>query len=155
MESKSSRREFCANAITFVTVASLIEGCGGGSGNPGNPGGENVPQLSRISGTTAGNTVTVNIDGSSPLASTGNAALVEAGGNSFLVSRTGQDTFTALTAVCTHEGCTVEGFRNSQYVCPCHGSTYSTSGSVVKGPASQSLRQFPSTFSGGVLSFNA
>ena len=151
MESKSSRREFCANAITFVTVASLIEGCGGGSGNPGNPGGENVPQLSRISGTTSGNTVTVNIDGSSPLASTGSAALVEAGGNSFLVSRTGQDSFSALTAVCTHEQCIVTGFQSGTYQCPCHGSQYGTGGNVVRGPATRSLRTFGTQFTNNVL----
>jgi len=33
--SSTTRRDFCAHAITFVTVASLIEGCGGGGGNPG------------------------------------------------------------------------------------------------------------------------
>src|SRR4029450_13385668 len=55
---KTSRREFCAHAITFAAVASLIEGCGGGS--PTSPsGGGNVPQLSTVSGTASGE----NVDG--------------------------------------------------------------------------------------------
>src|SRR5689334_21757568 len=48
---KTSRREFCAHAITFATVASLIEGCGGGSPTSPGGGGGNVPQLSTVSGT--------------------------------------------------------------------------------------------------------
>jgi hypothetical protein len=43
---------------------------------------------------------------------------------SFLVARTGTDTFTALTAICTHQQCTVTGFADNRYVCPCHGSQY-------------------------------
>jgi cytochrome b6-f complex iron-sulfur subunit len=53
----------------------------------------------------------------------------------------------ALTAVCTHEQCTVTGFQNSQYVCPCHGSQYSTSGAVTMGPATRALQQFSTQFS--------
>ena len=149
---KTTRREFCAQAISFVTVASLIEGCGGG-GNPGGPsgGGSNVPQLTQISGTATGNTITVNIDGASPLASVGSAALVQSGQNSFLVARTGQDTFNAFTAVCTHEQCIVTGFQSGTFVCPCHGSQYNTSGAVVQGPAPQRLRQFNTQFTNSVL----
>ena len=44
-------------------------------------------------------------------------------------------TFTAIDAVCTHEGCTVNGANGATYVCPCHGSRYDRSGQVVAGPA--------------------
>ncbi len=53
----------------------------------------------------------------------------------YLVARIAQSAFTAVTAVCTHEGCAVTGFTNSLYICPCHGSEFSTSGAVVQGPA--------------------
>jgi Rieske Fe-S protein len=59
----------------------------------------------------------------------------------------------SVSTTCTHEGCTVTGFDNPQFVCPCHGSRYTTSGSVANGPASQPLRQFASQVAAGVLSF--
>jgi cytochrome b6-f complex iron-sulfur subunit len=93
----------------------------------------------------------VNIDAASPLNTVGGAALLRVSGGSFLVSRTAQDTFVALTATCTHEACEVTGFQNQRYVCPCHGSEYSTSGSVTKGPAPLALRQFATRFANNVL----
>src|SRR5688572_5238391 len=106
---KTSRRDFCAHAISLVTVSTLIQGCGGGGSptSPGGGGGGNVPSLPTINGNAAGNSVTITVDGSSPLAAAGSAALVTAGGNSYLVTRTGQDSFNAFTAICTHEQCTV------------------------------------------------
>jgi Rieske Fe-S protein len=148
--SKTSRREFCAHAISFVTVASLIEGCG--SKSPTGPGGDpSIPALATIAGAAAGSTITVsNVSGSS-LANVGSAALVQGGGNSILVTRTGQDSFTALTAICTHEQCIVTGFQSGVFVCPCHGSRYSTSGQVQQGPATRALRQFTTQFTNNVL----
>jgi len=94
------------------------------------------------------------IDASSPLATVGGAATVTASTGTYLVARTAQSAFTAVTAVCTHEVCAVSGFANSLYVCPCHGSEFSTSGAVVQGPASSPLRQFPATFAGNVVTIS-
>jgi cytochrome b6-f complex iron-sulfur subunit len=151
-----TRRAFCAHACqaaSLVALGSLLPGCGGGS--PTSASGGTAPALTSVTGTSSGGRVSLTVDSSSPLNTVGGAALIRVTGNSYLASRTGTDTFTVLTAVCTHEGCTVEGFRNSQYVCPCHGSTYTTSGTVVTGPATRALTQFSSTFANGVLSFNA
>lgn len=150
---KTTRREFCAQAISIVTVASLVEGCGGGGGgNPGGPsGGGNVPQLTTINATLAGNTVTINNVSGTALANQGSAALVQAGSNSILVARLGGDSFNANTAICTHEQCTVTGFQSGTYHCPCHGSQYNTSGAVVQGPATRPLRQFTTQFTNNVL----
>jgi Rieske Fe-S protein len=103
-----------------------------------------------ITGTVSGGAVTVTIDASSPLASTGSAALVNTSSGNFLVSRAG-DQFTALTATCTHEGCVVSNFQSGTYECPCHGSQYSTNGSVTRGPATRSLAQFQTSFANNVL----
>lgn len=149
---KTSRRDFCAHAISLVTVASLIEGCGG-KGNPAGPGGGggSVPQLSTIAGTAAGSTVTVNNVSGTPLANVGSAALVQAGGNSFLVTQTGQGSFKAFTAVCPHEQNIITGFQSNNFVCPAHGSQFNTSGAVVVGPATRGLREFTTTFTNNVL----
>jgi Rieske Fe-S protein len=150
--SKTSRRQFCAHAISFVTVASLVEGCGSKSPtSPGGGGGGNVPAAPTIAGTAAGSTITVSNISASALANVGSAALVQAGGNSVLVTHTGSDSFTAVTAICTHEQCIVTGFESGSFVCPCHGSRYSTSGQVQQGPATRALRQFTTQFTNNVL----
>ena len=48
------------------------------------------------------------------------------------------NTFRALSAVCTHLGCTV-GRADEGYHCPCHGSFFSEEGTNVAGPAPRPL----------------
>jgi cytochrome b6-f complex iron-sulfur subunit len=147
-----TRREFCVHtcqAASLVAIGSVFQGCD--ESNPAGP--SPVPTLPVASSTTANNAIMVNVDSSSPLAAVGGAALVQStlSPGTFLVSRTAQDSFTALTAICTHEQCVVTGFENQRYLCPCHGSQYSTTGQVVNGPALIALRQFPTQFANNVL----
>jgi nitrite reductase/ring-hydroxylating ferredoxin subunit len=145
----STRREFCARtcgAISFAALGSLLPACGGSPTSP-----SSAPALPTLSPAVVNSTITLAIDSSSPLAAVGGAALVQTSAGNFLVGHTAQDAFTALTAVCTHEACTVSGFQNQTYVCPCHGSQYSLSGAVVQGPAPTALRQFATRFASNVL----
>ena len=144
------RREFCVHAcqaVSLATVGSILSGCGG---SPRSPSGS-APALPTIGATVASGAIALTINASSPLSSVGGAALVQSSSGNFLVARTAQDAFTALTAVCTHEACTVTGFQNQAYVCPCHGSRYSTSDTVLQGPAPASLHQFSTRFANNVL----
>jgi cytochrome b6-f complex iron-sulfur subunit len=136
-----TRRTFCVQAYGAVSLAalgSMFTDCGGSPTSP-----SSAPSLPTINATIANGVVSITIDSASALASVGGAALVQASSSMFLVARTGQSTFSALTAICTHEGCTVSGFENQTYVCRCHGSRYSTSGTVLNGPAPSPLRSFP------------
>jgi len=138
--------------VSFVAIASLLENCGGSpTSSRGGGGGSNLPSLPVLNGISAGNAVTLTVDAGSPLATVGNAALVQATAGNFLVARTAQDTFSALTAVCTHEGCVITNYQSSTYGCPCHGSEFSTAGAVKQGPASSPLRQFSTQFANNVL----
>jgi cytochrome b6-f complex iron-sulfur subunit len=97
----------------------------------------------------------VTVDASSVLATPGAVALVQSSVGSVLVARTGADTFTALSDVCTHEGCAITGHSGSIFVCLCHGAEFDSSGSVVGGPARTALRQYTTDFAGGVLTIRS
>lgn len=46
--------------------------------------------------------------------------------------------FKAFTAICTHQGCTVNAVTAGKIVCPCHGSEFSIKdGANLIGPAGQ------------------
>jgi Rieske Fe-S protein len=48
--------------------------------------------------------------------------------------------FKAFSAICTHQGCTVEDVSSDGITCPCHGSTFDiATGAVTKGPATKAL----------------
>jgi cytochrome b6-f complex iron-sulfur subunit len=143
------RRQFCTHAcqaLSVTTLASLVEACGGSPTAP-----SNTSTIPSVAGSQNGRQLTVTVDASSPLATVGGAGFVQTSAGVFLLFRASQDTFNALTAVCTHEGCSVTGIANQTFVCPCHGSQFSASGSVVKGPASRALQSFPSTFANNVV----
>jgi len=151
-----TRREFCTGACRILTVATagslagaVLTGCGGGS--PTSPGGGSTSSLPVVSGSLANGVVTVPIGDSSPLGSSGSMALVQASGTALLVARTGPDSFTALSAICTHQTCTITDFSNQLFVCPCHGSEFDTNGHVVRGPAAVALRTYPTQFANGSL----
>ena len=151
-EESLSRRTFCLHACqaaSCLALGSLAQACGGGGSSP-----SNVPQLSVVNGSVSGNTVVVQIDSSSPLAAVGGAAMVRSSGGAFLVARTGSDSFSALTTVCTHETCTITGFDSANYVCPCHGSKFTPTGRVVNGPANAPLRSFATVFANNVLTIS-
>jgi len=154
LQTGRTRREFCAQACRLASVAAggaLIAACGGSptsSVDAGTP-------LPSLTATRTNGVLTLTIDASSALASVGGMALVNSPSGSFLVGRTSQDACTVLTAICTHDGCTVSGMENGIYVCPCHGSEFDPAGRVVRGPASAPLKTYSSQLSNGVLTISA
>jgi cytochrome b6-f complex iron-sulfur subunit len=98
---------------------------------------------------TTGSTLNVDLSLSqnSALNSAGSSMIVQ----NILIINTGQK-IVALSSICTHQGCTVVyNAANGDIECPCHGSVFSTSGSVLIGPAFTALRSYPVTKSGTVL----
>ena len=59
--------------------------------------------------------------------------------------------YRAISAVCTHLGCTVGEGEAGGYHCPCHGSRFSETGSNDAGPAPRPLPWHPLTLTGGAL----
>lgn len=48
----------------------------------------------------------------------------------------------AITAICTHRGCTVHLEGDAGFGCPCHDSEYDLQGTVTQGPAERPLKHF-------------
>jgi len=46
----------------------------------------------------------------------------------------------AVTAICTHKGCSVYAQGDEGFHCPCHDSEYDRAGHVTQGPAQRALR---------------
>jgi len=151
--STPTRRQFCACCTKAAGLMALgaAAGCGGSPTGPSS----NAQSLPSVSGTVSGRTVSVSIGAGSPLASTGGMATTSTSIGTFLLTRTDATSVKVLTATCTHEGCTVDRFSGSQFVCPCHGSEFTTAGAVAKGPANRSLQSFSSQVNGDVATFTA
>ncbi|GEM_PF-4748067 len=74
-----------------------------------------------------------------------------------VVIRLSPDRASALSRICTHQGCDLDPNDNGSIVgdrlrCGCHGSEFNTgNGDVLKGPAQVGLRSYPVEIRGNVL----
>ena len=101
-------------------------------------------------GTGGNDKLEINLD------DTANASLNEAGAykifSGIIVVNTDGENFIALSSICTHQGCGVEYVSSeNNFLCDCHDSLFSTSGSVLRGPATQPLKQYQVSRTGNVL----
>ncbi len=153
-KSNITRRNFIENSIKGIGAAvassaliSIVNSCGGYNSNPTSP---------QNSG---GSSVTLDISTSqySALQNVGGTAAT--GANSLdpqglLLYRESQSAIKAYSRQCTHQQCTVGAFQNGISTCPCHGSQYNTSGSVVTGPAPSPLRSYITKLDGNMLTIS-
>ena len=87
------------------------------------------------------------------LLTAGGSRVVQVTGDKILVVRTtAADSFTTLSGVCTHAGCTVKYVTAStSLACPCHGSKFTIAGDVTNGPATRTLRVFANAFDAATM----
>lgn len=68
------------------------------------------------------------------------------------ITKNTQGQLQVLTSVCPHLGCTVPWNKErSQFVCPCHGGTFTMDGSRVSGPSLRGMDTLPTSVEGGQL----
>lgn len=62
-----------------------------------------------------------------------------------ILTRTDTDTFVAVSSQCTHSGCIVNTFSDTDgsLLCTCHGSRFTAQGAVISGPAGFDLTGYP------------
>jgi len=62
----------------------------------------------------------------------------------FYLARLEDGGFLALSHKCTHLGCTVPWVeKEKKFACPCHGSSFDITGSVISAPAPRALDMHP------------
>jgi cytochrome b6-f complex iron-sulfur subunit len=96
-----------------------------------------------------GSSITIDLSTAdySALNTSGGSKIVQ----TLLVVNTGTS-FIAVSSVCTHAGCTVGYVSTAGNIqCPCHGSIFSTTGSVTNGPATSALTSYPVNKNGNIL----
>jgi Rieske Fe-S protein len=87
------------------------------------------------------------------LANVGGALLFDTNNDTIMVIRTSQTTVVALSAICTHSGCSMNYLAAQQLLdCPCHGSQFDLRGSVTRGPARSSLHVYTASLANNTIS---
>src|SRR5438105_3921771 len=109
------RRAFLARGgMAVVGAAALVAGCGDGQFGP------------EPLGTTTG-TVKFKVATLPGLANTGQLVKIPPQLGLIAVKRTGTSTFSAVSTVCTHQGCETS-VAGSGLECPCHLAAYDSDG---------------------------
>jgi Rieske Fe-S protein len=79
----------------------------------------------------------------------GQAISASVDGQPVLVSRPTSTTVACFSAICTHQGCTVQP-QGAKAVCPCHGSVFNAlTGKVLQSPAPSPLPKVAVTVKNG------
>lgn len=123
-------------AVTGAAASAVaLAACGTDSGSSSGPaGGAGETMAPAPSGTAVGTLGEVEV---------GKCKSVTVGGQPAILARPTGTTAACFSAICTHQGCTVNP-DGSQLKCPCHGSVYNAlTGAVVKGPAEAPLPSIP------------
>lgn len=166
MENISRERFIWLGTALGVGAASAsLVACGGGSGGSsgssgggGSQGGESGGSGGGKSGGSGASSSSSGGDakaggaaiaGESEVAPGSAVAFKDSGSPAVLVHLKNGD-FVAYSAVCTHQGCTVE-YQGGQLACPCHGSVFDPAkgAEVVTGPAPSPLPEIPVKLEGG------
>ena len=70
----------------------------------------------------------------------------------FYLARLENGGFLALSRTCTHLGCTVPWVeKEMKFACPCHGSTFDITGSVIDAPAPRALNIYPISIENNII----
>jgi menaquinol-cytochrome c reductase iron-sulfur subunit len=68
------------------------------------------------------------------------------------ITKDQQNQLSVLTSICPHLGCTVPWNKEKkQFICPCHGGTFSADGSRVSGPSQRGMDTLETSVQDGQL----
>jgi cytochrome b6-f complex iron-sulfur subunit len=70
----------------------------------------------------------------------------------FYLARLEDGGFLALSRTCTHLGCSVPWMeKEMKFACPCHGSAFDITGSVIEAPAPRALDIYPIAIENNII----
>lgn len=94
--------------------------------------------------------VTITLSAGSPLTKVGGSAYVDSSAGKLIVIRSGESTFAAFSAICTHKrGLLGYDHAKKEFECPKHGSIFdAATGSVKSGPAETAIAGYPAASDG-------
>ncbi len=89
--------------------------------------------------------VVLKLDEASPLSKVGGSQTIKTAAGPVIVARTGDSSFAACSAICTHKGGPIKyDDKAGEFFCPWHGSRFDKSGKVLRPPARQPLQPYAS-----------
>jgi nitrite reductase/ring-hydroxylating ferredoxin subunit len=121
-----NRRDFFAKSALAAAALMAIEACGDGQIGPPAPRSVAGDPLLPLGGP-----VTIKLSDFPALADTG--VIVDVPNKQRTVMRTGPATFLVLSKLCSHQQCDLD-IKGDHYECPCHGSQFTATGQVTRGP---------------------
>lgn len=134
-----SRRSMLCGVLVALAVPGGLAACGTASTPTPTTGGSAPGATGGSAPTTTGGPAAEGIVSLSEVPD-GGGVVVEAGGKSLVVTRSGS-TVKAFDAACPHAGTTVAAPSGGTITCPNHGSQFAASdGAVKKGPATSGLK---------------
>ena len=125
--------------VTFLVIPPTLNSCSKDETNNG-------------TGGTNGNKLTLDLTNVaySALSTVGGSVIVQG----IIVANTASG-YVALDSICTHQGCAISySSTANNFPCPCHGSVFSATGSVVTGPAVTALKSHTVNISGNTLTIS-
>ncbi|WP_343048260.1 Rieske (2Fe-2S) protein [Cellulomonas humilata] len=133
-----------AGLVTMgVAAAGVLAACGGGTDTPSE--GSSDGSAGESSAAAGGALAQV-----SDIPVGGAISATDADGKPIFLVQPEAGTVVGLSAVCTHQGCTV-AVDGEELACPCHGSVFDLTGANVSGPADKPLPAFDVHVSDGAV----
>jgi Rieske Fe-S protein len=128
------RREFLSKSALLVAGSLLAASCGDG-------------EIGGMTGPFGTDGLVVRIADFPALGTVGGTARVDGGGSRpVAVTRTGTDTFVALSMICPHAGYRPIQIAPPGFKCPNHGAEFAPDGNWVGGQTTRDLRRFTVLF---------
>jgi cytochrome b6-f complex iron-sulfur subunit len=128
------RRTFLSETARLAAIAVLVSACGSTLGSLTGPTSYSLNKA-----------ITVKLSDYPGLANAGSAVRVSGTNVPIALVNEGNNNYTALSLICTHQGATVQWTGNI-FICPNHGAEFAPDGHWIGGQPTSGLVSYPTSF---------